>query len=539
VKPPTNLHAIVAAGGWNLSHAFLSAKAKAQLRDSKGRFIPMGGMVRWLSYNGYRWGYATGLSKDGKSVQVRENGVIGPALINPKQLEVVKAVIPSTPDEAKKIAEANAAVKKLISGEHADIPKLPYKAEDLSPVDHDTEKPLYVDTSGFKKVGGQGGSNPGGVYEGPNGERYYVKKAQTEQHAANEVAAARLYQKSGVDVPDVYLTELDGAPAVASKMVDGLTPLFSSGKTTPETLADARKGFAMDAWLGNWDSIGLVYDNMMKTPDGKALRVDTGGALLYRAQGSPKGGLFGNTVGETETLRNASMNPQAAKIFGGMTNQEISQDIAETVNKVSDEDLDSLVDDLPFSSDKVKADLKQTLKNRRADLNTKFDVPPAPGADEPKAEIPDAPTPEPEAPKDDSHVFDLSELHKGTVLDTQSGKTVKLKDSPIPWAHDSTKYQTKYVDVDNGFQGSHIGPKDNSDGFFVKPKSVSEKINDAVQAHDAEPAKVETLTEPGALRQEGDQGPRDRRHRPGLVRHVEGHGQGGPERRSQQHDLPG
>lgn len=428
MKPPTNYDAIAAAGGWNLSTAFLSAKAKAQARDSKGRFIKMGGMVRWKGTDGWRWGFVVGVSPDGKAITVHENGKAVTAKIQPKLLEVVKAIIPESADEAKTLAEAQAKAKKgNLSGEL--VNKLPYKAEDLSPIDDaddDNDKPLYVDTSGFKKVGGQAGSNAGGVYEGPDGTQYYVKKAQSEQHAANEVLAAKLYQQAGITLPEIYLTEFPdgGGPAIASKMIDGLKPMFPNGQTTPLKLKVARKGFAMDAWLANWDSIGLEYDNMMMKPNGGAVRVDPGGALLYRAMGSPKGALFGDTVGETETLRNASMNAQAAKVFGGMSDQDIAQDIENTVNKVDLEYANELIDELPFSSDAIKTDLKAKLKNRKADLNTKFDVPQPEPESEPKAEIPDAPdapaaldfTTKPDSP------FAFSEMK---VTDLEAGDWVR------------------------------------------------------------------------------------------------------------------
>lgn len=55
---------------------------------------------------------------------------------------------------------------------------------------------------------------------------------------------------------------------------------------------DVHQGFIADAWLGNWDVAGQGYDNIIKTGTahdvGDAYRIDTGGALLFRAQGNPK-----------------------------------------------------------------------------------------------------------------------------------------------------------------------------------------------------------------------------------------------------------
>ena len=70
----------------------------------------------------------------------------------------------------------------------------------------------------------------------------------------------------------------------------------------------------MDAWLGDWDVVGLNYDNLLQK-GGRAVRIDVGGSLRFRAQGGVKGQAFGKTVDEFDTLRNSKINPQAAKIF--------------------------------------------------------------------------------------------------------------------------------------------------------------------------------------------------------------------------------
>jgi hypothetical protein len=633
VKRPTNWAAIVAAGGWNLSHEFLSAKAKAQLRDSKGRFIPMGGLVRWMTANGWRWGFVTNIGDNG-AVKVRAYDGKDYSIGN-KSLEVVKALLPDNPAEAKALNNALEKVKhglttpsapkaapkpqpktgkehlgnlkvgdlivgkygaieevtqafkdepgggkitgygkyakkgtvktknvatgadrsisgvnfstahdvekvlnpadfkgapsptatpgkklspgaataktssvesaklktgdlikrpdgsvwrvtnefsgtsspastqkhgemskqgtvdienvetgvkaKLQGNDHdpaftsdkfdhpdevwgdggstqasdaADEETLSKIAEKLTPVDpkDDAEPLLFVDTSGFTKVGGQGGSNPGGTYEDPaTGDKFYVKQAQSEQHAANEVLAARLYDAAGVRVPDVYLTELDGGPAVASRIIPDLQPLYPGGHTTPATLKEGRKGFSMDAWLANWDSVGLVYDNMMKDKDGHAVRVDTGGALLYRAQGAPKGGLFTDTVGETETLR-STKNAQSHKIFGGMTDQDVAEDVKNTVNKVPDSLIDKLIDELPFSSDEVKQELNDRIKKRRKNLNEKFDIAPSPAAPDGKPVMTTGPTLTNEQAKDTVSTLAMS---------LKVGDQVKLPDGTV------------------------------------------------------------------------------------------------------------
>jgi hypothetical protein len=100
------------------------------------------------------------------------------AKIKPKQLEVVKALIPKNPAEAK--AAWSRRGRKIATRRQQAGRKVPATISDASPHVRSrprtsadrrarTRSPLYVDTAGFKKVGGQSGSNPGGVYQGPNG----------------------------------------------------------------------------------------------------------------------------------------------------------------------------------------------------------------------------------------------------------------------------------------------------------------------------------------------------------------------------------
>lgn len=177
---------------------------------------------------------------------------------------------------------------------------------------------------GWAQVGPQGGSNVGGVFEDEQGVRHYCKFPKSGAHARNEVLAARLYQLAGVRVAQVELVTDDGHLGVASRILPGLV------KGSPEQLAaapGAHEGFAADCWLANWDSVGLVYDNMLLDARGRAVRLDTGGALSFRAQGLPKGEAFGDEVGEVKTLRSGK-NVQAAAVFGSVPEDKIREAVA-------------------------------------------------------------------------------------------------------------------------------------------------------------------------------------------------------------------
>ncbi len=190
-----------------------------------------------------------------------------------------------------------------------------------------TQPPPLTSAEPWTFVSGQQGSNYGGVFNDPQGVPWYVKAPQSDVHVRNEALANALYRAAGVDVPDMTMTTLQGKPAVASRMLSKrhYAPL---GQLAPAPASNAEKlvrsGFATDAWLGNWDVIGLTRDNIMSAP-GKAFRIDMGGALRFRAQGNPKE--FGPEVKEWDTLRNENVNPQSASVFQFMTIPEMKASI--------------------------------------------------------------------------------------------------------------------------------------------------------------------------------------------------------------------
>lgn len=217
------------------------------------------------------------------------------------------------------------------------------------------------DFSGLRRVGPQGGSNKGGVFEAADGSRWYVKAQKSEAHAKNEAAAAALYREAGVDVPAVHrgsgLEDLGDGPQTATRILDGAEPDLLTRFEDDDYVAAVRRGFAVDAWLGNWDVVGASMDNIV-TVDGKPHRVDVGGSLLFRAQGAPKGAAFGKSVLEWATLRDPSKAPQASAFFADITPEQL-QESAKLVEAIKPARIRQLVDD---------PDLAQLLIDRRKDL---------------------------------------------------------------------------------------------------------------------------------------------------------------------------
>lgn len=234
----------------------------------------------------------------------------------------------------------------------------------------------------LRQIGGQRGSNRGGTYvDEATGTEWYVKFPASEDMARNEVLAAKLYEAAGIDVPDLRLIQLEGQPAIASRIVDGLA------KGTPEALAKggAFDGFAVDAWLANWDVAGATMDNLLLR-GARAFRVDTGGALRYRAQGGLKGQAFGDQVTEIQSLRNAGTAPQASRVYGRMTDTDIEASVARVL-AVDDASIDRLVRDFGPRDAGDAQTLAARLKARRDDLARQY--PNAARRAAPAAEAPD------------------------------------------------------------------------------------------------------------------------------------------------------
>ncbi|HEX8321629.1 2'-5' RNA ligase family protein [Longimicrobium sp.] len=295
-------------------------------RAADGRFIDKFGVVKYLSpKGGWEYGKVEGINKD------EDSGAI--------QVTV-------TPSDLS--GKITGAESKVLS------PKQLYHAPKA-------KAHLTIAAPGSKKVGGQGGSNPGGLYtipvafpkEGSNGqpEKYYVKQPKTKSHGANEALANDLYAEAGVPVPEVDIGS-DGQ--IYSKIIEGKQDMAAQ-LNNPEWTDQIQRNFAVDAWLGNRDVFGMTYDNVLTDEHGTAWRIDNGGALLYRAMGEKKTD-FGSQVTELDAFRQG----KKAKIFGPSMTKAQELDGAERVVAISPSRIEEMVADagLPKS-------LADTLKARR------------------------------------------------------------------------------------------------------------------------------------------------------------------------------
>jgi hypothetical protein len=136
------------------------------------------------------------------------------------------------------------------------------------------------------------------------------------------------------------------------------------------TVANVGDNFVVDAWLANWDVVGLGYDNL-KVLQGRAVHIDTGAGLLYRAQGQPKASLFGDTVAEIESLRDAGLNPQAAATFKHVTQAQMIAG-ARKVLAVDAKTIEALVDQFGPGDAAAKQLMIKRLLARQNDIAKRF-----------------------------------------------------------------------------------------------------------------------------------------------------------------------
>lgn len=220
----------------------------------------------------------------------------------------------------------------------------------------------------WEQVGKQKGSNPGGFFEDEHGQRWYCKFPKTYAHARNELLTAKLYEALGIRVPELKLVEDGGDIGLASKVVSGVKQdgaAIRSGK-----VPGVDEGFVADAWLANWDAVGVGYDNLLVGPDGHAIRIDVGGSLLFRAQGTPKGHAFGDKVGEINSLRDPK-NHWPASVFGKITEGKVVAGV-KRLAALPDSEIRGLVEAYGPGGTAGRARLAERLIARKEHLISRF-----------------------------------------------------------------------------------------------------------------------------------------------------------------------
>ncbi len=170
------------------------------------------------------------------------------------------------------------------------------------------------------QVGRQRGSNPGGLYEGTDGTRRYVKWYEDPGQAYGEAVANRAYRELGIDAPVSALVR-DGKRIVgiANDIIDHSGTLGAAKRLPKGRSKEVLKGFSADVWLANWDAVGLELDNIVATRATwkSVARIDQSGALLMRARRGRKPPERLAQISEWDGFANGTRNPAYARVFQG------------------------------------------------------------------------------------------------------------------------------------------------------------------------------------------------------------------------------
>lgn len=278
----------------------------------------------------------------------------------------------------KKLEESDSVSEK---SEDQTEEKTPQILEALSPRDisgslsegerksENSERDESISGEHLEKISDQLGSNEGGIYiDSKTGEKFYIKFYKNPDQGRLEKLANDIYTKLGIAVPKSEILIINGRLALASKFIDGLHRL------APEEIAlddSFKAGFVCDAFLANWDVIGLIFDNVEEGTDGRKYRIDNGGSFIFRAQGGIKS-YHEDSIPELDSLRNPDINPTAGKVFEGLSEEEIKKQAQLLIDNLSEEEIDYMVDQVGLSSADLSEKLKKGLKGRRSFLIQRY-----------------------------------------------------------------------------------------------------------------------------------------------------------------------
>lgn len=159
------------------------------------------------------------------------------------------------------------------------------------------------------------GSNPGGIYKHSDGTDYYLKRPNSRRQGYNEIMASRFYKDMDFDA--VQYQWVDNG-MIASRWREGLPK-----RSDPDALRESdvvQEAFIPSALLGNWDVIGLEYDNVLYNPDtmDEPVFLDFGGSFDTRAMGGEKPYEPDNIMA-LDGFTDPAINRSATRVFETMT----------------------------------------------------------------------------------------------------------------------------------------------------------------------------------------------------------------------------
>jgi hypothetical protein len=210
-----------------------------------------------------------------------------------------------------------------------------------------------LDLNEFEEIGGNlGGSNPGAVFQSSSGDKYYAKQpllANTQ--VWTEVLTSRLYELAGIPAAKTYAGYRGGWGGglwVVSEWVDHETDVLARLEDPgSEWVQTALHGFAVDAWLGNYDVVGDVYTNLVSV-DGQPFRLDNGAGLYYTATGKEKH-WWSNTPTDLVDMRFGAdyswAYESSVELFKHLTDDQLAASVQQVLFPIEEGSIEAAVDD--------------------------------------------------------------------------------------------------------------------------------------------------------------------------------------------------
>jgi hypothetical protein len=131
--------------------------------------------------------------------------------------------------------------------------------------------------------------------------------------------------------------------------------------------------FQASVLTGNWDVVGMSYDNVMLGKNGRLAMIDAGGSFKFRAQGGAKA--YEAVPNEVNTLRDAKLNPQAASVFNAIFGKDVwlEREGAKPLLELKKTDVKKVFANAGFQEAEAKG-LTETLWSRRQWLVERYDL---------------------------------------------------------------------------------------------------------------------------------------------------------------------
>ncbi len=181
-----------------------------------------------------------------------------------------------------------------------------------------------------------GGS--GGAYrlQDAKGNQYTFKAHEDLDHMQEEMISDALYQALGCPVPDFVIVnqipaclENKNLPGNGIYRLAAFIPAHES-KDSMLLKQELAKHFLVDVLLANWDiAVGHFKNVILHKNNSILYRIDNGGALRCRAmQDLNRQGYYDWSayhVDELDTLRDLIRNPDAAEIYGHLTQKDLEE----------------------------------------------------------------------------------------------------------------------------------------------------------------------------------------------------------------------